>query len=73
MTVGIFLPEYSPEALNVTRNHRKGDVTHALCCRLPEAKHRRHVQPGVGHYGLFNGRRWAAEIYPIVKNHIRQI
>jgi hypothetical protein len=26
MTVGIFLPEYSPEALNVTRNHRKGDV-----------------------------------------------
>jgi poly(3-hydroxybutyrate) depolymerase len=51
---------------------RQTDAAHALCCRLPAGKHRRHVQPGVGHYGLFNGRRWAAEIYPIVKDHIRQ-
>ncbi len=46
------------------------DAAHALCSRLPAAKHGRHVQPGVGHYGLFNGRRWTNEIYPIVKDHI---
>ncbi|HTQ70900.1 MAG TPA: polyhydroxyalkanoate depolymerase [Acidocella sp.] len=47
-------------------------AAHALCANLPEAKHRHHLQPGVGHYGLFNGRRWAADIYPVVRNHIRQ-
>ena len=47
-------------------------AAHELCCNLPASKHRRHVQPDVGHYGLFNGRRWATEIYPIVKDHIRQ-
>ena len=47
------------------------EAAHELCCGLPAGRHRRHVQPGVGHYGLFNGRRWATEIYPIVKDHIR--
>ncbi|MGO9818816.1 MAG: hypothetical protein ACLPJJ_08850 [Acidocella sp.] len=44
----------------------------SACRCLPAGKHRHHVQPGVGHYGLFNGRRWTAEIYPVVKDHIRQ-
>jgi poly(3-hydroxybutyrate) depolymerase len=22
----------------------------------------------VGHYGVFNGRRWTAEIYPMLRN-----
>jgi polyhydroxyalkanoate depolymerase len=29
-----------------------------------------HVQTGVGHYGVFNGRRWANEIYPIMRDII---
>ena len=32
---------------------------------------RHHLQPGVGHYGVFNGRRWRAEIYPKVRSLIQ--
>jgi poly(3-hydroxybutyrate) depolymerase len=31
-----------------------------------------YVQPGVGHYGVFNGRRFATEIYPRMREFIRQ-
>jgi poly(3-hydroxybutyrate) depolymerase len=31
---------------------------------------RHHVQTGVGHYGVFSGKRWANEIYPRVKEVI---
>ncbi len=47
-------------------------AAHVLCRNLPATKHRHHMQLGVGHYGLFNGRRWAAQIYAVVKEHIRQ-
>ena len=30
----------------------------------------RHVQAEVGHYGVFNGRRWRTEIYPKVREFI---
>ncbi|HEY2186933.1 MAG TPA: polyhydroxyalkanoate depolymerase [Caldimonas sp.] len=30
-----------------------------------------HVQPNVGHYGVFSGRRWQQHIYPIVRNVIQ--
>ena len=29
-----------------------------------------HVQPNVGHYGVFSGRRWQNHIYPVVRNAI---
>ena len=35
-----------------------------LCAGLPEALRGHYVQPGVGHYGVFNGRRWRGEIAP---------
>ena len=28
------------------------------------------MQAGVGHYGVFSGRRWESQIYPLVKNVI---
>jgi poly(3-hydroxybutyrate) depolymerase len=31
---------------------------------------RHHVQTGVGHYGVFSGKRWANEIYPRVREVI---
>jgi polyhydroxyalkanoate depolymerase len=37
-----------------------------LCTGLPRYMKRHHVQPGVGHYGVFNGRRWKSYIYPIL-------
>jgi poly(3-hydroxybutyrate) depolymerase len=30
-----------------------------------------YEQPGVGHYGIFNGRRWREEIAPRLKAFIR--
>ena len=30
-----------------------------------------HLQEGVGHYGVFNGRRFRTEIYPRMREFIR--
>ncbi|MCV2352845.1 polyhydroxyalkanoate depolymerase [Paucibacter sp. B2R-40] len=30
-----------------------------------------YVQPNVGHYGVFSGRRWQNEIYPVLRNVIQ--
>jgi poly(3-hydroxybutyrate) depolymerase len=46
-------------------------AAHALCSGLPAAKRAHHVQSKVGHYGLFNGRRWRTEIYPKLRDFIR--
>ena len=46
-------------------------AAHALLSGLADAKKERHVQPKVGHYGVFNGRRWRGEIYPKVRDFIR--
>jgi len=37
----------------------------------PAARRRRRLQAGVGHYGIFNGRRWRNEILPDVAAFIR--
>ena len=43
-------------------------AAHDLCTSLRPHLKRHHLQPGVGHYGLFAGRKWEHEIYPQVKN-----
>jgi poly(3-hydroxybutyrate) depolymerase len=45
-------------------------AAHTLCTGLPEAKKLLYVQPKVGHYGVFNGRRFQEEIYPRVTQFI---
>ena len=45
-------------------------AAHALCPNIPEGLRELYVQPGVGHYGVFNGRRFAEEIYPRVRDFI---
>jgi poly(3-hydroxybutyrate) depolymerase len=64
----------------MTIEGEKDDITgigqtkaaHDLCCNLAPEKHRYHLQPKVGHYGVFNGRRWREEVYPNVREFIRQ-
>jgi poly(3-hydroxybutyrate) depolymerase len=46
-------------------------AAHALCRNLAPAKHLHHLQLGVGHYGVFHGRRWQGETYPLVRDFIR--
>ena len=41
-----------------------------LCTGIKPSKKRHHLQPGVGHYGVFSGSRWERQIYPIVRNFI---
>jgi polyhydroxyalkanoate depolymerase len=43
---------------------------HDLCSSIKPMRKRHHLQPGVGHYGVFNGRRWQQQIYPLVHNLI---
>ena len=42
-----------------------------LCKNLRPAMKRHHLQTGVGHYGVFNGKRWANEIYPQVREFVQ--
>lgn len=44
-----------------------------LCTGLAAYKKSHHLQAGVGHYGVFNGRRWEAQIYPVVRNLIQSV
>ena len=47
-------------------------AAHALTPNLPDDMKTDYVQPGVGHYGVFNGRRFREEIYPRVRSFIRK-
>jgi polyhydroxyalkanoate depolymerase len=46
-------------------------AAHALCTSIPRGLRRRHVEPGVGHFGTFHGRVWRTRILPIVHSAIR--
>lgn len=41
-----------------------------LCSGIRPSRRCHHVQAGVGHYGVFNGRRWARETYPMLREFI---
>ncbi len=41
-----------------------------LCTNVRPCKRKHHVQTGVGHYGVFSGRRWDKEVYPLVRDFI---
>jgi polyhydroxyalkanoate depolymerase len=45
-------------------------AAHDLCSRLRPYLKRHHMQVGVGHYGVFSGKRWENQIYPLLKNVI---
>jgi poly(3-hydroxybutyrate) depolymerase len=47
-------------------------VAHELCTGLPPAMRRNHLQEGAGHYGIFNGRRWREQVYPMVRDFIAE-
>jgi polyhydroxyalkanoate depolymerase len=45
-------------------------AAHDLCTGIKPYMKRHHMQPGVGHYGVFSGKRWEEQVYPIVRNLI---
>lgn len=46
-------------------------AAHDLCTGLPDGMRQDYIQPGVGHYGVFNGRRFQSEIYPRMRRFMR--
>jgi poly(3-hydroxybutyrate) depolymerase len=47
------------------------EAAHALCLNIPRERRAHFVAPGVGHYGIFSGRRWREIVYPRVREFIR--
>ena len=46
-------------------------AAHDLCANIPDKLQLDYVQPGVGHYGVFNGSRWRKEIQPKVAQFMK--
>ncbi len=52
--------------------HGQTTAAHDLCKNLPANRQYHHFQKEVGHYGIFNGRRWRGQIMPRIRHFIRQ-
>ncbi len=48
-------------------------AAHDLCTGIKPWLKSHHVQLGVGHYGVFSGRRWRQQIYPRVREMIHSV
>jgi poly(3-hydroxybutyrate) depolymerase len=46
-------------------------AAHGLCTNIKAVDKLHHLQPGVGHYGVFSGTRWERQIYPVVRAFIQ--
>lgn len=45
-------------------------AAHDLCTGIKPYLRRHHMQAGVGHYGVFSGKRWEEQVFPMVRNMI---
>jgi polyhydroxyalkanoate depolymerase len=45
-------------------------AAHDLCRGIKPYMKRHHMQAGVGHYGVFSGKRWETQVYPILRNMV---
>jgi poly(3-hydroxybutyrate) depolymerase len=46
------------------------EAAHALCVNIPPERKTHYLQPGVGHYGVFNGSRFRSEIAPRIADFV---
>jgi poly(3-hydroxybutyrate) depolymerase len=46
------------------------EAAHELCINIPSDRRIHYLQPAVGHYGVFNGSRFRAEIAPRIADFI---
>jgi poly(3-hydroxybutyrate) depolymerase len=46
------------------------EASHVLCTNIPIENKAHYLQPGVGHYGVFNGSRFRAEIAPRISDFV---
>ena len=48
------------------------EAAHAVFNGIPASKRKNYIQPGVGHYGVFSGSRFQADIYPVIRDFIHE-
>jgi poly(3-hydroxybutyrate) depolymerase len=46
------------------------EAAHRLCSNIPAERKAHWLQPAVGHYGVFNGSRFRAEIVPRIADFV---
>ena len=46
------------------------EAAHDLCINVPDERRTHYLQPAVGHYGVFNGSRFRAEIAPRIADFV---
>jgi poly(3-hydroxybutyrate) depolymerase len=46
------------------------EAAHKLCVNIPSERKAHWLQPGVGHYGVFNGSRFRSEIVPRISDFV---
>ena len=46
------------------------EAAHRLCVNIPDERKVHYLQPAVGHYGVFNGSRFRAEIAPRIADFV---
>ena len=47
------------------------EAAHALCLNIPRNRREHFLARGVGHYGIFSGRRWREIVFPKVRDFIK--
>ncbi|MCU0773846.1 MAG: polyhydroxyalkanoate depolymerase [Ideonella sp.] len=45
-------------------------AAHELCTGIPKGRQFHYDALGAGHYGIFSGRRWRENVYPVVRDFI---
>jgi poly(3-hydroxybutyrate) depolymerase len=49
------------------------EAAQTICPNIPKAKRKHYIQPNVGHYGVFNGSKFRAEISPMILDFIGKL
>lgn len=49
------------------------EAAQALCTNIPQNMKKHYLQKGVGHYGVFNGKRWRESIAPVIRDFIKHV
>ncbi len=48
------------------------EAAHGLCSSIPSERRRHLLAKGVGHYGIFSGRKYREMIYPQIREFVRR-
>ena len=48
------------------------EAAHILCTKIPSEKRKHLLAKGVGHYGIFSGRKFRELIYPQIRDFIKR-